>query len=267
MNFEVDEPRLLYGLGALLGIFSIIYFGQQLIFELSPTIKSFILLVSSLMFLAAAEYSEHETLVSSLYFFTSFSYLSFLVYIFTRFNFSRETVFVSLAASSALFISLGYLKSERNLEIDPEKSRTLVMTLLLVIVVAVLFDVTGSQPEHSIELKESVKVDKPGSINVGSITVRNDFVFSRNLDIPEYSGCIYRSAENRRGLYFSAESRNLIKGDKEVKYNLTEEVGWHENDSLAGNYTVYNSECPENPEQNSIYVSRSVEERQVLRAD
>lgn len=260
MDFDLDESKLLYGLGAFLGIVAIIYFGQELILDLSPTVKSLILVSSTVMFLGAAEYTKHATLKSSFYVFSAFSYLSFLVYIFARFQFSSGQVFLVLAASSGVFIGLGYLRSEKGYTVDREQARKVLGAVLALVVLAVVFDVAGAQPEYSLELRENVEVAGGEEFEIGVLEVRNDFPLSRNIDVPGFGGCLSASSDlERRGVYISPENKGLISGSTTERIRLTETVRSRpgENVSLSGNYSIVQGECPSDPDEMTIYIQES----------
>ena len=254
MDFEIDESRMLYGLGAFLGVVAILYFGQEIILGLSPTIKSFILFSASVFFLGAAEYVRQGLLRTSLYFFSVFSYLSFLVYIFMRFSFSSEETFLILALSSIAFIALGYLKSEREYELDQDQSRKLLGVIAALVALTIVFDVMGAQPEYELELKDSVEVVEGERTYFGQLVIKNDFLLSRNVEASSYQGCLF-AEDYDRGVYLSPDAPDLISGDTTSRFNLTDTiVSRTENVTVSGNYTVRREECPSEPEPGVIYI-------------
>jgi len=253
MDFEIDESKLLYGLGAFLGIVAIIYFGHELILDLSPTIKSFIFLSATVMFLGAAQYVENDILKSSFYVFSAFSYLSFLVYMFARFSFSSEQIFLMLAASSALFIGLGYLRSEKEYEIAKDQARKLLGLITVFVVLSVVFDITGAQPEYRLDLNETVEIVEAKEFEIGVLEIQNDFLLSRNVDTPTFRGCLFiKEDRDDRAIYINPDAGEIIPGKTTERIPLTENAHYerHEdqNMSISGNYTVINEECPSEPE-------------------
>lgn len=267
MKLQIDESRMLYGLGAFLGVLTILYFGQQLILDLSPAIKSFILLSSTVSFLAAAEYVRPGVLRTAFYIFSGFAYLSFLLYIFTRFSFTSEQTFLVLAVSSASFIVLGYLKGQRDLQMDDELAWKMVAVMVSLVAVAILFDVTGSQPDYSLELEDSVEVIEGREIVFGQMIVENDFILSRNLESVSYTGCLFREGENERGVFLGPDMPRLIGGGETLRFNLTDTFRSRpdENTTLNGNYSVARGRCPIDPEPNTIYIRES-DGREILRS-
>ncbi len=257
MDFQIDESKLLYGLGAFLGVVAIIYFGHELILDLSPTVKSFILLSGTAMFLGTAEYVRESILKSSFYIFSAFSYLSFLVYIFARFGFSSEQVFLILAASSAIFIGLGYARSAKGYGLDEDQARKLLGGVIAVLAVLVVFDVMGPQPEYSLELHETVEVVEGVEFEVGVFEIRNDFLLSRNVDVPSFRGCLSISEEhNPRPVFMSPGNRDLIGGGTVERLSLNDTVGSRpdENVTVSGTYSIERGECPSEPEDMTIYI-------------
>ena len=262
MELKIDEAKLLYGLGAFLGIIAILYFGHELILDLSPTVKSFILLSGTIMFLGGAEYVKHDILKSSLYIFSAFSYLSFLVYIFGRFSFSSEQIFLILAASSVLFIGLGYLKSEKEYEMNRDQTRKVLGVLMALVALAVVFDVLGAQPEYSLELHETVEVTEGQEFEIGVLEIRNDFPLSRNVNTPTFRGCLFiEEGHDGRIIYVNPEGGGIIGGSTTERVPLVENAHYerHEdqNITITGNYTVVNEDCPEEPNERTIYINQS----------
>lgn len=261
MDYKIDESKILYGLGAFLGIVAIIYFGHELILDLSPTVKSFILLSGTVMFLGAAEYVKHNLLKSSFYIFSAFSYLSFLVYVFARFSFSSEQIFLILAGSSAVFIGLGYLRSEKSYEVTQDQARKVLGAVMILVALAIVFDVVGAQPEYNLELHESVEVVEGEEFEIGTLEIQNDFPLSRNVDIPRFEGCLYVSEDSEpRHLYISLDRMGLISGGTTEILSLNEQVNEHreENITYAGNYTVQEGEeCPTDAEEGTLYIDEA----------
>ena len=259
MDFKIDESKLLYGLGAFLGIVAIIYFGHEIILDLSPTVKSFILLSSTVMFLGSAEYVKHGILKSSFYIFSAISYLSFLLYIFARFSFTSEQIFLILAASSAAFIGMGYLRSEKGYEVTRDQAKKVLGALMILVALAVVFDVVGAQPEYNLELNERVEVNAGEEFEIGVLEIKNDFPLSRNVDAPIFRGCMFiEEGQDGRNIYINPDAGGMISGGTTARISLTENAHYesHEdqNVSISGNYTVINEECPSEPEERTVYI-------------
>jgi len=253
-----DESKLLYGLGIFLGIASILYFGQQIILDLSPAVKASILLSAAAVFIGGAEYFRHGILRFSFYGFSTFSYLSFLTYLFARFQFSSEEVFLMLAASSAVFLGLGYLKSEKGYSLKRVQAKKFIGAVAVIIVVLIVFDVTGAQPEYSVELNEKVQVTEGEEYEIGVLEIRNDFPVSRNTEEKRFTGCIATRGDHRRNIYLRPDADGIIAGSSTETIPL-KETGrrFHEegNVSIEGEYSIVNEDCPSEPDDMTIYIS------------
>ena len=78
----------------------------------------------------------------------------------------------------------------------------------ILVAAAVIFDVSGPQPETNIELKNSVEIignneesiEAVGSkeFPVGVLKVRNDFILPRRIEIDNINECLI-SSEGKRG--------------------------------------------------------------------
>jgi hypothetical protein len=266
MNFSFDESKFLFGVGALLGVISIFYFGLELIFDLSPTIKSFILVVFSALFFVLGDFVESDLLGISTYVFSGFTYLSFLIYVSVRFSLSQTQTLALLAGSSALFLGLGYVRNEELYSLDSQTSKKASAALFGVLLILVAVDVAGSQPEYRLDLKEDVTVSGQ-EISVGVLEVENSFPLSRNVDLPSYGGCVAYNETVKDGLFISPEGDGLIKGGATETYNLTDDVRIRElneppagdtirqREAIEGDYQIRTGECPDRPDNKTIYVS------------
>lgn len=268
MDFDIDQSRVLYGLGGFLGVISILYFGQELILNLSPTIKSFILLLGTAGFLSAGEYVGHKTLKSSFYIFSAFSYLSFLVYTIFKFQLGSGSTFLLLAFSSAVFIGLGYLRSGKGYEMKRDRARFILSVVIAVVALVMVLDVVGPQPQYSLELEEEVEVVEGEEFQVGVLEIRNDFLLSRGVEVPTYRGCLGDTGYG--GVYIRPEIENDILGGSTVKrLELVDDVRTApiENRTVSGNYTVLEEGCPEDPEEGVLYISSGGSDNIVSRID
>jgi hypothetical protein len=266
-NLDFDASKVLYIFGAFLGICSIAYFGFELILNLSPTLKSFIILIGSVMFLVSTDLVENSILKFCLFVLSAFSYLSFLAYTFARFSMGSRQVFLILAASSAAFTGLGYVKSEKNFELELGQAKQILGLLTVTIFVLVAFDGVGAQPEYELNLKDTVEVSEGEELSLGVLEVHNDFLFSRNMDLPRHTGClVFSENESPERIYSSPDGKGIIMGQKKEKFNITETIGERherrlnqedEDLNLSGSYKVYNKECPESPNKKGAFVHSS----------
>ena len=267
MELNWDGSKILYVVGGFLGIISIIYFGQELILNLSMAVKAFILFSTAAVFIEAAEYIQTGSLKAVSYILAGVSYLSMLLYIFGRFNFNSELTFLILAASSAAFTLLGYWKSEKNLKLGREKFKKFMALTGILVVTAIVFDVTGAQPETSVELKDSVKVVDGERFSVGTLQVRNDFLLPRLIDVENIDGCLVSPEGMREGIYLDADFEDTIPGKTTVERNLTDTLypSPEENATITGNYSIKSGDCRRNSENSTIYITDGVDSLEVRR--
>ncbi len=273
MDFKIDRFSILYGLGVILGIVAVIYFGQQLILDLSPTIKSLLLLFLFLFFLIVGIYTDTSILDNVSLILSGSSYIIFLGYTIFRFNIGQNGTFLFLAFSSVLFIGLGYLLREKNTKISSKQVKILIIGLVLVSGILLVADISGSQPTYSLDLKEQIyisnndtSIDRPidrRSIEVGSITIRNDFVLSRIVDVPSYDACIYLP-QLRRVSTFTENPRNNIIGGGETKrhrlnirFPIPRQTTNNTQINYTGTYTIERhngTDCPKQTQQKKITI-------------
>lgn len=229
MNLDVDSSKVMYFVGGLLGVVTILYFGAEIIVDMSPTLKSMVLLMAFAFFLVAAQRARSGSLDSVLYVLSAGSYIVFLWYTVSRFDLTENHVFLLLGASSLLFIGLGYAFREEHLDIDDRRARIGMAVLVVLAMATVAGDALGAQPAAETEFDESFsleEVQSPGDrVVVGELTVTNDFPFSRYAEPPRHRGCLYPGGESfvlsradERG-YSSSEM--LLAGGSERSFGLT----------------------------------------------
>lgn len=268
MDFHVDESKILYGLGAFLGVASIIYFGHELILGLSPTVKSLILVSASAIFLVSGDIIENKLLMNSVYIFSGFAYLIFLTYVFARFDLSQIQTFGLLAGSSAAFIGLGYLRTEEIFSLKSGQSKKIITGLTVLALIFIAFDVTGTQPEYQLDLKEEINVSEGEEFSVGTLRVENSFLLSRNIELPNYDGCIAYNETTSDNVYIHPDGEGIISGGETQKFNLTDQIHFEgppyerhgevierEREDTTAKYTVKNQECPDKIDNQTIYIT------------
>ncbi|MFB6241599.1 MAG: hypothetical protein ABEJ36_02240 [Candidatus Nanosalina sp.] len=226
MDLDFDASNVLYLIGAFLGTLTVLYFGASYVLRLSPTTKSLLLLSGfAFFFVEGFDLGSREEILSNLgYVISGISYLVFLAYTSIKFSFSSEQVLLILGASSILFTALGYVVREKKFELEHGDARKILAVLVALAAFLFVFDVAGAHPEYSLELKENVTLrGQNPEVRLGTLTVRNDFLLSRNLEVPDYSACIYRP--NRTRGHVSVENGNgMIAGGSVRKLNVTLET-------------------------------------------
>lgn len=249
MDMEVNGSKVLYGIGAFLGVLTILYFGRNIILDLSPTSKSLLLLFSSVGFLATAIWKQEFENI--LYLFSGASYLVFLSYTVTRFSFSSEIVFGVLAVSTAVFIGLGYFKS-KDYEIEAGLAKKALIGLLLVSVVLTAVDILGSQPTYELQLEDEISV--PGDETVGAVVVENSFFLSRNVELPRYGVCTGSEDVNVHLSY--EESFDILSGGETKEAILENRFSYRSDQEYdETEYSIQSvGECPSDPEEEVLYI-------------
>lgn len=269
MSFDIDSSYILYGLGAVLGVYTVLYFGLEVILSLSPLTKSFMLSVGSAAFFLIAGYLETERVSNIFYGFSGVSYLVFTGYTLLRFEFSSELTFLFLGGSSALFIFLGYKVSDGGLSFEHSDYRKAIAGLTALAALLLVFDVLGAQPDHEIDLQDSVDLENGENV-VGTYTISNSFLLPRDADPKSYSSCIYSQGEQWEASFSSVEwqedSPKMIYSGDSVVGNLTARVPQmeprHEEEkevaNISGSFEVEKrDECPESLEGKKVVVAES----------
>jgi len=222
MGVGVDNVKLLYAVGALLGVATVFYFGFRILEDLSPTTTATVILLGFVAFLLAGLYVETETLDTVFYALSAGSYLVFVAYFLAVFEPGDVGVFALLGFSSALFVGLGYGSSQRLLEVERRHAGIGIVVVLIVAPGLVGFDVVGAQPTYEDSFVDSVEVpdgegDRMEAVVVGEVTGTNGFAFSRRADPPDYRGCLYSPERRTFRLGYSESTGGLILGGGESR--------------------------------------------------
>ncbi len=199
MDIELDSSRVMYVVGGLLGVATVLYFGAEIIVDMSPTLKSVVLLTAFAFFLAAGQHARSNSLGTVFYVFSAVSYLVFLWYTVSRFELSENRVFLLLGASSLLFVGLGYAFREKEWELDRRQARIAMAVLAVVAFAAVAGDAVGAQPAAETEFDDGFSTEDVGGpgdrVVVGETTLTNGFPLSRFAEVPRHGGCVYPGRE------------------------------------------------------------------------
>lgn len=229
MDIEFESSKVLYLVGALLGVAAIVYFSMEIIVELSPTLKSATLLLGFVFFFAAAQYADSDPLDAVLYVLAAGSYLVFLGYTVFRFTLGANGVFLLLAASSTLFIALGYALHEKEVGLTGRQAAVAMAAVVAVVVAGAAFDYLGPQATIETEFRDTVSVESVESpdeqVVVGEAVASNPFVLSRTAELPGLHACLPATGATQPLSYRSDDgfvSRNmLLGGGEERSYRIT----------------------------------------------
>lgn len=218
MDLGLDSSTAFYSLGVIFGIFTIIYFGIEVIVEISPVAKSAILLLSSVVFFSATGLTVSRWKNIPLYALASFSYLIFVAYTLAKFQFGSVGTFLMLAGSSTVFFGAGYLVSERDVEVPQDKAKYIVIAGVLLIAGLFVFDATGSEAQVDLQLRNDVNMSYGSETSLGTVHVSNSFLLPRSYELPNYDACL-PEGEHRVSLYVE-DGNDLVYKGQDVEMEL-----------------------------------------------
>ena len=263
-DFELDTSYALYIFAAIFFLVSIIYFGAEVVFQLSPVTKSYLLFSLTALIIGTGIWFAGG-IKSTLTYLTGFlSYIVFLSDTLFRFEPGTEVVLGSLLGSAVLFAAVGRILSKEMVELSTKRFRIFIGFIVLSAALLTAYDMSGPKPVYEFEFEEEVNIVE-GPNRLGSVTVRNNFLITRSYDIPEYEACVYDSG--RDNLYIDvADYRTdsgLIAGSSEksfdINYSASMRMVDRESDERrlehSGRFDITESErCPSNGQNRTIYV-------------
>jgi hypothetical protein len=257
MNFDIDEAKILYGLGALFGIGALLYFARDLVFDLSVTVKSLLLLLGFVAFFAAANATERPTLDTVLYVLSGGAYVVFLGYMTDQYDVGETGIFLTLAASSMLFIGLGYLLRERERRLSLRQARYVLVGVAVLASLLVLIDLLGGGIVYTATLESQVTMGEEPQAVVGTVVAQNEFVAARTVSSPSVDACVY--ALDRREAHARLEApdqyryggpRVLGGGDE---FEMEIKVRYERPENTTGTAREFAVErAPECPDESSV---------------
>lgn len=264
--------QLLYVFAAVLFLLSVVYFGAEAIFQLSPVTKSILILTVTDFLILTGIYSSAK-LKSFLSYITGFiSYLIFLTYTISVFRPSTELTLGLLMVSALGFAALGKIIDEKIVEIDRRKYLGLLGFIGCVLLLISAADMAGSQVDYQLDLEGQVTLEEGENV-VGKISVSNKFYLTRNYEIPEYEACSPERKERRIGLDIASysETEGTIPGNSDKTFNATirgHHIPEDENSVIPeedrpprGEYKLeLTNKCPSAGDNNTIYVFENEEE-------
>lgn len=183
MNISIDGSKVLYIVGALLGVVTLGYFGFEFLTGLSPTVIAALLALTFIGLLSAALTIDRGGLEVVTYALSAGSYLVWLTYVLTQFDLGETGVLLALLFSSVLFVGLGYSVREIGLSLDRSHAIRIVAVLVVVAVLLVTVDVVGADLTYQVETEDAIEVPEPREqTQIGTVTVENEFILSRSID-------------------------------------------------------------------------------------
>ena len=222
MALEFGREKLLYAVGIVLGVVAVAYFGFQLFDQVSPATTAVALFAGFLVFLVAGIATEAELLDVVAYGLAAGCYLVFVAYVLARFDVGDGGTFLLLAASSALFVALGYLAQEGRLELSRRRATLAVLVVALSTLAVVGVDVVSAGASASAEFGDSVEVPERGAATtVGTVTLANPSFLPRKADVPQYHACAYLPGLQPTPLtYESPPGSPLLDGGEARRFDL-----------------------------------------------
>lgn len=226
MDSDIKASHLMYIVGIVLGIIAVVYFGREIIADLSPTVKSALLIIGFPTFLAGGSLIQKRILDKFLYILSVFSYLVFLWSVFDTFELGSNTILIALVISSIIFIGIGY-QWEKEVKIGKKWKKIALIGLIVFAIGLVSFDVAGSQPSYKLDLQKNVNFEgvwegeDEKRIHIGKLVVKNDFLFSRHTDPPDLEGCLYTPEKHNVHIYYSKWEIDIISGESQEEIEVS----------------------------------------------
>lgn len=222
MALDLDRVTILYVVGILLGIAATVYFGFQLLEDLSPVTTAVLLLLGFVALLLLAVAVETDRLDLVLYALSAGFYLVFVAYLLSTFDVGSAGTFLLLAGSSLLFIGLGFLASRGRLALTGRQVRIGLLIVLLLGIGLVGVDLIGAQPTESTEFDDEIEIPSyRESVTIGTVTVENQFVLPREIESTRFFACTYTPERDVQSLQYRPSIRNeLLGGGDSKQYDL-----------------------------------------------
>jgi hypothetical protein len=258
MNFDIDSGKLLYALGVLFAAAALLYFVRDVVFGLSITVKAILLLLTFVVFFVAGVAVQRDVLDVVAFALSGIAYVVFVGYVVVRYDPGETGTFLLLAASAAVFLGLGYGLRVRELTVSRRTAAGVVAGLVVLSAVLVGVDAVGGGVTYDLETESSVTVDPPPrgpdrgyvpvEATIGTVTARNEFVFTRAFDLPELRGCLLGVPDPpSRDVWVGYESAafeqgNVIRGETTLTVDVRADVLVDVNQTEPVTYAVERGE-------------------------
>lgn len=260
MDTDFNSSNAFYALGTLFALFSVLYFGIEVILEISPAVKSAILLLASATVFSASGLTSSSWRKIPLYFLASFSYLIFVAYSLLRFDPGPASSMLILLGSTAVFMSAGYLVREKQIVFSGKRAKYVVAAGVFLMLGLFLFDVTGPQPEVQLQLRDSVDMTHGEETALGTVRVTNSFILPRGFEAPDYRAC---AAGDQRVSVYTEREGDTVSGkgtlEMELKARFYGPVSENETEKSGAFQVVRTEECIEKEGQISVYESYNLD--------
>ncbi|MFT4868344.1 MAG: hypothetical protein ACI9LV_000971 [Candidatus Nanohaloarchaea archaeon] len=252
-RLQENPDRLLTRFGIFLGILAVFYFGREAIFDLTPLVKSFLLVVASAFFLGGSKLVEDSGTVVALYLFSAVSYLTFLVYYTLRMDPSTNTVFLLLAVSGIIFTVIG--KKIDEYKLDRNRAKKVGGVLLIATLVLMAVDLNAPEVEYETQFDDSVELGE-SPVEAGTLTVRNSYPLPQAYSADRMEACSVEETRIRVMPEDRSKTSGIIDGgsEKTLKYEISRIPRSSENVTSESFTVVERAECPDEPEPGTIYI-------------
>jgi hypothetical protein len=252
-ELKKNPDKLLTRFGIFLGVLAVLYFGREAIFNLTPVAKSLLLVISSAFFLGGSKIVDDDGTVTAFYLFSALSYLTFLVYYIARLDPSSSTVFLLLAVSAGIFILIG--KKIDEYEFHEEKAKKTGLLLVIATIGLIAVDLNAPEVEYETDFETSIQISE-SPVTAGTVTVKNSYVFPQTFNIDRFETCSTDERRFRLNPEDHSDLSGIVDGlsEETVEYRIMELPREDGNTSPEAFSIVETEECPENPEQRTVYI-------------
>lgn len=254
-KLQENPDRILTRFGIFLGVVSVVYFGREAIFNLTPVTKSVLLVLASAFFLGGSKLVDDKGSVVALYLFSSVSYLTFLFYYILRMKPATGTVFILLSASGAIFTVIG--KKIGEYEINTRKAKKVGAALLLASFLLVSADLNAPDTEYRTEFKDTVQIEEQ-TARIGNVTVQNNYFLPQVYRIENIETCSANAVEIRVEPEEPEEDSGIIggKSEKTIGFKISRYPRTEITEGMQSSFRVVESDnCPDNPDNRTIYIT------------
>lgn len=205
MTAQIDSGTFLYAVGIAFVLGALIVFARDVLFGLSITVKAVLLFALVVVLFTSGLAITGDLLDVVAFTLAALAYTVLIGYLLSVFAVSPAGLFGLLAMSGLGFVLFGYLHRERALSVSTRTAGLVLGVCLMISAGLVGMDVTGSEVAYTTTLNETPSItiadgsaDPPEgprtvTTTVGTVTATNDFVFTRQLDLPRIDGCVVGS--------------------------------------------------------------------------
>lgn len=274
MNFDIDNGKLMYALGIIFAGAALLYFGRDVVFRLSITVKALLLAFAFVGFFVGGLWVTRDVLDLVSFALSMVAYVVFLGYVIVKYDPGETGTFVLFGVSAALFIGLGYGLREWDLAVSRRTATAVVVVLVVASGLLVGADVLGPGVTYETTYVDSVTLDGEGDgprgpheydSGIGAVTVTNDFVFTRPMDLPEFGACVVGASSGPEDVYvsYAAYDRpDVVRGGATHTFDLRVEAYAAPNQTIERTYVVEaSSDCEAERSEPTVLIWRTDETR------